>query len=500
MSNVTVNGTGLPSELMQILAWENVQPGSQLSYQLCKLLWEYHPLAGKVIEKPVRLALGKPRKINIPCAIEEQLKDAFEREWDKLGATNHIRDVMHLSRVYGAAAIVYGAPGIPTDKPIDPWKLPEIEDLYFNQLDPLNTAGSIVTDQNPNSPLFQKPNLQITAAGQPYHPSRSCTIFCGTPIYLSYQGSSFSFSGRSLFLRALYPLKSFIQTMIVDDLVSLKSGLLIAKIQQPGSIVNRLISQAAGAKRQLLQEAQNGNVLSIQPEESIESLNLNNTDKAMTTARDNIIANVAAASDVPAILLKDEAFTNGFGEGKEDSKAIAQYIEGIRQDMHSLFEYFDKIVMHRAWNKELYQGLANAYPDEIGSQSYEEFFYNAKDLFDPEWPSLLEEPQSETIRRDSDKLKAMVDVVKTLETMLDPENKARAVQWFTDNINGMTDMFAAPMELDIEALANYEPPQPAAPGEGSPFGGEGGAAEEGEEEAKAEKKPPVKTAKKKQNE
>jgi hypothetical protein len=112
----------------------------------------------------------------------------------------------------------------------------------------------------------------------------------------------------------------------------------------------------------------------------------------------------------------------------------------------------------------------------------------------------LEEPQSETIRRDSDKLKAMVDVVKTLETMLDPENKARAVQWFTDNINGMTDMFAAPMELDIEALANYEPPQPAAPGEGSPFGGEGGAAEEGEEEAKEEKKPPVKAAKKNKGE
>ena len=212
MSYITVNSTGLPSQLQQILEAENVQPGSAISYQLCKLLWEYHPLAGKIIEKPVRLALGKSRKINIPCGIEDQLRDAFEREWDRLGATNHIRDVMHLSRVYGASAIIYGSPDVPTDQPIDPWKLAEIPDLYFNQLDPLNLAGSLVTNQNPNAPDFQKPWQYITAAGQPYHPSRSCVIFCGTPIYLSFQGSSYSFSGRSLFLRALYPLKSFIQT------------------------------------------------------------------------------------------------------------------------------------------------------------------------------------------------------------------------------------------------------------------------------------------------
>jgi hypothetical protein len=283
-------------------------------------------------------------------------------------------------------------------------------------------------------------------------------IFCGTPIYLAYQGSSYSFSGRSLFLRALYPLKSFIQTMTVDDLVSLKAGLIVAKIQQPGSIVNRLMTQGASYKRQLLAEAVTGNVLSIQPEESIESVDLNNTDKAMTVARNNIIANIAAAADVPAILLKDEAFTQGFGEGTEDSKAVAQYIDGIREDMFSLFNFFDKIVQHRAWNKEFYEGLKNEFSEEIGEKSYEEFFYYAQGLFKAEWPSLLEEPKSDIIKRDSEKLKAMVDVLTALKDILDPENKARAVQWFEDNVNGMTELFAAPMELDIDALMEYVPP------------------------------------------
>ena len=464
MANVTINSTGLPTPLQQILAAENVQIGSSASYELCKLLYQFHPLAGKIIEKPVSLALGKARKISIPCAIEEQLREAFETEWQSLGATTHIRDTLHLSRVYGVAAIAYGGymngKGIPTDKPIDPWKLPEIEHLYFNQFDPLNLAGSVVTNQNPNAPDFQKPWADLTAAGQPYHQSRTRLLFCGTPIYLSFQSSSFSFSGRSLFLRALFPLKSFIQTMTVDDLVSLKAGLIVAKLKQPGAIVNALMQAGAAVKRNLLLEGQTGNVLNIAIDEEIESINLQNTDKAMQMARDNIIANIAAASDVPALLLKDEAFANGFSEGKEDSKAVAQYIDGLRIDAQPLFDFFDDIVQHRAWNPELYQALAAQFPDEIGAKSYEEFFYSARALFKVEWPSLLEEPQSDRVKRDSEKVKAMTDVVKTLAAILDPENKASLVGWFSDNISTMTELFPAAMEFDLEALAAYEPPVP----------------------------------------
>lgn len=460
MSYITVNQTGLPNALQAILSANDIQAGDQPDYQLCKLLYEYHPLAGKIVEKPVRLALSKPRFIMIPCAVEDLLREAFEREWARLRCTELIRNTMFLSRVYGASAIIYGAPSIPTDKPIDPWKLAEIDDLYFNVYDPLNLAGSIITNQNPNAPDFQKPWQFVTAAGQPYHPSRSCVVFTGTPVYLSFQSSSFSFSGRSLFLRALYPMKSFIQTMTVDDLVSLKSGLLIAKIQQPGSIVNKLMGQGASYKRALLQEAQTGNVLSIQPEEDIQSLNLNNTDKAMTTARDNIIANIAAASDVPARLLKDEAYTNGFGEGKEDSKAVAQYIDTIRQDMHPLFEFMDKIVMHRAWNRDLFEGLQNAHPDHYGDVTYEQFFYETEKVFKAQWPNLLEEPESEKVKRQSDKIKAMAEVMTALLPALDPNNRARCVQWFTDNVNDIPELFTAPMQFDAQEMADYVPPEP----------------------------------------
>jgi len=467
MSNVTVNETGITSPLMQILDVDNIEVGTDVGYETCKLLWQYHPLGGKLVEKPIRMALAKPRIITVDAEPKEVLVEAFNKEWERIGATNHIRDVMYLARVYGASAIVYGDPKIPTNEYIEPSKLSSIE-IYFNQLDTLNLAGSVVSNQNPNAPDFQKPNVYITAAGQPYHPSRSCVVYNNTPIYLRYQASAFGYTGRSIFQRSLYPLKSFIQSMITDDLVTTKAGLLVAKVKPAGSIVNRLMQQSAEIKRTYLQRGKTGNVLSIDIDEDIASLDLNNTDTGLTTARNNIIANIAASADVPSILLKDEAFTQGFGEGTEDAKALAQYIEGIREDMHGLFEYFDHIVMHRAWTPEFFKGLQNQYPEEFLGKTYEECFYEWKDSFEATWPSLVEEPDSEKVKVDEIKLKGLTEILRTFLPIADPENKARLVEWAIDNLNEMQDMFKSKLDIDLEALAEYEPPEQVMPEEKMP--------------------------------
>lgn len=456
MADIQINSSLIPANLTQILN-SDVQPGSDIGYDLCKTLWQFHPLAGKMIEKPVRLALSKPRILNVDQHPKDMLIKAFQKEWDSLGATNHIRDVMYITRVYGAGAIVYGAEGVPTDQPIDPWKLPDLN-LYFNQLDPLNLAGSIVTNQNPNALDFQKPREFITAAGQPYHPSRSCVLFNNTPIYLRFQSSAFGFTGRSIFQRAFYPMKSYIQSMITDDMVTVKAGLLIAKMKQSNSIVNRAMQIAAGIKRGQLQGGATNNVLSIDYEESIEAIDLNNTSTAMTTARDNIIANIAAASDVPAMLLKDEALTSGFGEGTEDAKAIMQYVDGIREDMRTLFDFFDNIVMHRAWNKEFYQAVQSAYPEIYRDKTYEQAFYLWKNEFKPEWQSLLDEPDSEKANANDVRLKGLTEIARTIMPSVDQENKAKIIQWMADNLNEMPDAFMSDLDLDYDAIATYEPP------------------------------------------
>lgn len=470
MAEVDITSTTIGGNLMQILSADTIEPGSQPGYDLCKMLWEYHPLGGKLVEKPVRLALSKPRVITVDCQPKEMLVEAFQREWEKLDATSYIRDVMFLKRTYGASGIVVGAEGIPTDQPIDPWAMPDLN-LYFNKLDPLNLAGSIVTNQNPNAPDFQKPLPYATAAGQPYHPSRSVVVFNGTPIYLSFQSSAFGFTGRSVFLRALYPMKSFIQSMITDDMVTYKAGLLIAKQKPAGSIVNRLMQQAAGIKRAYLQKGGTNNVLSIDIDEDIQAINLQNTDTAMTTARDNIIANIAAAGDVPAILLRDEAFTKGFGEGTEDTKAIVQYIDGIREEMNSLFAFFDKIVQHRAWNKEFYEAVKSAYPDVYGNKTYEQAFYMWQQNFKAQWDTLMEEPESEKVKVEDIKLKGITEILRTVLPIADGENRGRLIQWAQDNINEMPDLFQSTLTLDVDSLAEYEPPVQAVPEEKVPTAG-----------------------------
>jgi len=463
MSIIEVNSTALTTGLMGILNAPDMVPGASASYQLCKDIWALHPLGAKIVEKPVALALGQKRKINVPCAAEEQLVKAYWQEWKKLQATRYIRDLAHVSRAYGVGALVYGSPTYPTDVPIPLDDLYKVEDLYINIFDPLNLSGSMVTNQNPNAPDFQKSFMDITAAGQPYHKSRSVVLFNGTPIYLDYQSSSFSFSGRSVFLRALYPLKSFIRTMIVNDMVATKAGLLIAKIKQAGSVINRMMEKVGSWKRSLLQEAQTNNVLQIDPEEAIESINLQNLEGPLTVSRDNIISDCAAASDVPAILLKDESFAKGLASGDQDMMAVVQYIDAIREELEPAHEFFDRLVMHRAWNPEFYAALQKEIP-ELEGKSYSDWFYEVKALFVSEWPTLIQEPKSEITKRNADKLKSMVEVLKALLAELDPENKARMVDWFVQAINDMPEMFSGTMTFDPEALANYTPPTPAAPG------------------------------------
>lgn len=475
MSTIEVTGSGLPNGLMQILAAEDLQPGDAPSYELCKLIWTLHPLGGKLIEKPVALALGEKRTINVPCSLEEQLVKAFNDTWDEIEATRHITDLAHVSRAYGIGALVYGFPDQSTSSPLpDPFEVATKPGLYFNLLDPLNTAGSMVTNQDPNAPDFQKAWGQITAAGQPYDRSRTCVLFNGTPVYLDYQSSSFSFSGRSIFLRVLYPLKSFIQSMQVDDMVSLKAGLLVAKIEQGGSFLNKVVDVVTSFKRSILKEGRNGQVISIGLQEEIESLNLQNTDKAMTVARDNIISNVGSGSDVPAILLKDESFAKGLATGEQDMFAVVQYINGERTRLEPAHKFFDKIVMYRAWTPELFETLKKQNPEELGDRDYRAWFYEMRDLFKAAWPSLIQEPESEKVERNAKKLKAMSDLFKTMMPGLDPENGAKLRQWITDAINDMRDLFSSsPLEFDAVLFANYEPPLPAAPGaEGG--GDEGG--------------------------
>ena len=463
MSEIFVQGSALGNQLQQFLMSDYVEAGTEPSYQLCKIIYEWHPLGLKMAQKPLRIAMSQAREITIKNSPGDAVKEAFLTEWTALGVDDHILNVGTLARIYGIASCAFGTPDIPTNEDIPLAKLPGLR-LYFNDLDPLNTSGSLVLNQDPNSPDFQK-HAAITVAGQPYARSRSVTLMNEKPIYISYTSSAFGFSGRSVYQRALFPLKSFVQTMITDDMVTKKAGVIVAKIKQAGSVVNNLMAGALGIKRDIVKESATNNVINIGPDDSVETLDMQNAEKA-NYARKNILENIAAADDMPARMLTEETLAEGFGEGSEDAKKEAQYIDRMRKWLAPLYSFFEPIVMYRAWNPEFYKTIQAQYPDIYGDVEYSVAFTSWVNSFRAEWPNLLKEPDSELAKAEKVKLEGMVQLLQTLLPMLDPENKARMIQWAIDNCNDMKLLFGAALEFDMDALMAYVPPEPAGPGEG----------------------------------
>lgn len=446
----------LSSELMQILGSEAIKPGSDVGYQLCKLLWQFHPLGGKLVEKPINMAMCKPRSYNVETDPDERVVRQFREVWERMGINDKIKNLFYLSRCYGAAAIGVGTDGVSCKESLPTFGLRE-EDVYINVWDPLNAAGSMVTDQNPNSRYYQQANATLKISSKSWHPSRTQKLFNGTPIYLEYQNSAFGFTGRSVFQRVLYPMKSYISTMVANNLVAKKSGVLVSKVKQNGSVASGIMAAATGKKRENVKIAENEGVLSIGTEDDIQSLNLQNIDKALSTSRDNIISDIAAGSDVPAILIKEEAFSNGFGEGKEDSKAISQYIDGVRQAIEPVMDYFERLVRYIAWSEEFYESIKNDFPDII-TDDYQTTFRLWEREFDAQWQELVGESPDKRRESDSKVVQQAAGLFAVMAPQLDPENRAMAAEWLASVTNATETYGNSPIIIDKEALSKYQPP------------------------------------------
>ncbi|CFQ68180.1 DUF1073 domain-containing protein [Yersinia enterocolitica] len=444
-------------ELSLLLEGDDIQPGMSAGYQICKTIYLYHPLGGKMVDRPIKMAMNEPRTVHVSqtFALEQRLRDAFEREWRSLGADKHIANAARIAKIYGTSAIAMLVDNHEPSLALD-FRTLYKNNVSFNILDPLNTAGSIVLNQDPNAQDFQKVE-GIRVAGKAYHKSRCVVIQHEDPIYLAYNPAAFGFTGRSVYQRALFPLKSFIQTMRTDDMVAVKGGLLVTKIQGPSSVVNNMMQKLSGIKRMMLKRGKTGEVLQIGDKDSIESIDLSNLEKPLDSARNHILANIAAAADMPAIILNSETFTKGFGEGTEDAKAVAVYIDGQREWLDELYNYFIRICQYRAWSIEFFQSLRADMP-EI-KNTYSLYFTKWINNFEYTWPSSLKEPESEKVKVDEIRFKAIISMGELLLPQLnkDNENRATFIEWMQSNANANERLFPNRLDLDFDSLKDNPP-------------------------------------------
>lgn len=447
-------------ELITLLDSDDIQPGMSAGYQTCKTIYLFHPLGGKMVDRPIKMAMNESRTVHISQAygIEQRLRDAFEREWKALGADKHIANAARISRIYGVSAIAMLVDNQEPSTAVD-YRTLYKHNVTFNILDPLNTAGSIVLNQDPNAQDFQKVD-GIRVAGKPYHKSRCVVQQNEDPIYLAYNSAAFGFTGRSVYQRALFPLKSFIQTMRTDDMVSVKGGLLVTKIQGPSSVVNNMMQKLSGIKRMMLKRGKTGEVLQIGANDSIESIDLSNLEKPLDSSRNHILENIAAAADMPAIILNSETFAQGFGEGTEDARSVAVYIDNIREWLEPLYDYFIRICQYRAWSIEFFNSLRADFPEL--KNTYSLCFSSWINNFEYRWPSSLKEPESEKVKVDEIRFKAIVSMLEVLlpQVNMDDENRALLIEWAQTNANANESLFPQRLDLDIDSLKVNRPQQP----------------------------------------
>ena len=245
--------------------------------------------------------------------------------------------------------------------------------------------------------------------------------------------------------------------MVADDMVATKVGVIVAKIKAPGSIIDNAMQRLAGVKRALLQEARTNNVMSIDIAEDISAIDLTNIDGAGTYSRTNILKNIATSADMPAKMLENETMVSGFGEGTEDAKNLARYIDSIRQWMQPAYRFFDEVVMRRAWNEDFYEIIQREYPEEYKDVKYNDAFYRWKNSFEAEWPSLLRDPDSDS-KVEEVRQRAIISMMEILLPEMDPDNKARVIEWAVANAGENRLLFPQPLLLDYDALKEYVPP------------------------------------------
>lgn len=66
---------------------------------------------------------------------------------------------------------------------------------------------------------------------------------------------------------------------------------------------------------------------------------------------------------MPAIILNSETFARGFGEGTEDARAVAVYIDNIREWLDQLYAFFIRVCQYRARSIEFFQSLRADFPE-----------------------------------------------------------------------------------------------------------------------------------------
>ena len=327
------------------------------------LFMQYHPLMLAITGKPFLDALSRGFEYVFDDAPPEA-KERFAKVADS--ATQPVIRVFKLALSYGAAGIGIVVSGEDASKPIDTgWFSQNLENGFsFNTFDSLVTAGSFITDLDPNSTEFQKV-IDFSVRGKRYHFSRCKAVFnpLEDPNYLQYESSAYGFVSASILKRALPALQQYLRLRIAETLLTKKVASFVIKQDVKQSVYEKISETINSFKRSKVEDLTGGDAITIGIDDSIESFDLANSSQTINALDELNMNSLASSTGWQASYLKHSMLSTGFADGSNDAAQIDKMLYSVQRFTKELFEWIDDILFYIAWTDGFIDEIANQSPD-----------------------------------------------------------------------------------------------------------------------------------------
>lgn len=377
-SNIGANETGAGESVYT--SDEMLGVYKDLSYMECRDIYRYWALGKRIATALPNFAMSAKRVFNCP-EHPKQIADDFEAICAQYNVDNIVKQTAIYARVFGLASL-YLAIDNQEDDISEPLSYKKINqyNFSFNSLDPLSMGGNIQLDNNPLSASYQKP-IVYTIQGKTIASNRIITISNDIPLYLKFNPSSFSFSGASVYQNMTLLIRSWNRCVVALQRLATKAGAMIK--------VSKEISQASGVnmmavKRnlELVRSIENDGIASIQNGETISGFEMTGVNEIDTIIQSLNSSLMMALSDTPSGILLDKNLAEGFGEGREDMKAILMAVDSFRNMILApLYNFIDRILLYKLLTPTYLKELKADNPDDYKNMTETDMFSAIRQSF-----------------------------------------------------------------------------------------------------------------------
>jgi hypothetical protein len=140
-----------------------------------------------------------------------------------------------------------------------------------------------------------------------------------------------------------------------------------------------------------------------------------------------------------------------------DARAVAVYMT-TSPLAGPVYAFFIRVCQYRAWSMSFSSLRVISGTEKHLQRVFSSWINN----FEYRWPSSLKEPESEKVKVDETRFKAIVSMLESLPQLAaDPENRATLIEWACENANANENLFPQRLNLDYDSLKeNPPPPEP----------------------------------------